>query len=96
MFRVIKQDFIVLLRFSRSLAGIVNASDRVKFMSLNNQQYMTQPTLINLYPNEYIQGLGYNPFAFNLDRYMRSCNTVTDLSNRKSFQQNRRLRLSCV
>ena len=43
---------------------------------------MNQPTVINLHPNEYSQGLCYYPFAVNLDRLVRSCNTLTDLSNR--------------
>ena len=55
MFRVIKQVFIMLLRFSRSLASIVNTLDHTKCISLNNQKCMAQPTLINLDPNEYIE-----------------------------------------
>ena len=43
---------------------------------------MIQLTLINLHPNEYIQGLCYYPFAVNLDRCVGSCNTLDDLSNR--------------
>ena len=43
---------------------------------------MTQPTLINLHPNEYSQGLQYYPFAVNLDRCVGSCNTFHDLYNR--------------
>ena len=43
---------------------------------------MTQLTLINLRPNEYIEGLGYYPFAANLYRCMGSCNTLDHLSNR--------------
>ena len=43
---------------------------------------MTEPTLINLYFNEYSQGIHYYPFAVNLDRCVRSCNTLNDLSNR--------------
>ena len=54
MFGLIKQVFIVLLIFSRSLANILNAPNHRKCISLNNQQCMTQPTLINLNPNEYI------------------------------------------
>ena len=42
---------IVLLSISGSLVGMVNASDHTKCISLNNQLCMTQPTLINLYPN---------------------------------------------
>ena len=47
-----------------------------------NQKCTNQPTLINLHPNEYIQGLHYYPFAINLDRYVESCNTLNDLSNK--------------
>ena len=43
---------------------------------------MIQPILINLYTNEYTQGLYYYPFSVNLDRCVGSCNTVNDLSNR--------------
>ena len=43
---------------------------------------MTQPTLINLHPNEYSQGLCYYPLAVNLDRCVGSCDTLNDLSNR--------------
>ena len=53
-------------------------------MSLNNQQCMTQPTLTNLHCNEYYQGLRYYLFAVNLNRYIRSSNNHSDLSNRKS------------
>ena len=31
---------------------------------------MTQPTLINLYRNEYCQECHYNPFVVKLGRYM--------------------------
>ena len=47
---------------------------------------MTQPTLINLHPNKYIQGLQYHPFAINLDRCMESCNTLNYVSNRVCVQ----------
>ena len=33
--------------------NIVNASNHIKFVLLSNHQCMTQPTLINLHPNEY-------------------------------------------
>ena len=52
------------------LASIVNASNHTKCISLNNEQCMIQPALINLHPNEYTQGLRYYPFAVNLDRCM--------------------------
>ena len=37
------------------LVSIVNASNHKKCISLSNQKFMTQPTLINLHPNEYSQ-----------------------------------------
>ena len=45
------------------LASIVNASNHTKGISLNNQACMAQPTLINLHPKRYIEGLHYYPFA---------------------------------
>ena len=45
---------------------------------------MSQPTLINLYPKEYLEGLRYYPFVVTLDRCLGSCNTLDDLSNRPS------------
>ena len=76
MFKFIKKVFAVLL------TSIVNASNHTKCVSLSNQQCSTQPTLINLQPNEYTQGLRYYPFAVNLDRCTGNCNTLNDLSNR--------------
>ena len=43
---------------------------------------MTQPTLINLYSNEYSQEFHYYPFAVKLDRCAGGCNTLNDLSNK--------------
>ena len=43
---------------------------------------MTQPTLLNLHPNEYRQELHYYPFAVKLDRCVGSCNTLNDLPNK--------------
>ena len=45
-------------------------------------EIMTQPTLINLHPNEYSQEFHYYPFAVQLDRCVGSCNTLNDLSNK--------------
>ena len=42
---------------------MTKASNHTKSVSTNNQQSMTQPTFINLHPNEYSQGLRYYPFA---------------------------------
>ena len=44
IFGVIKK---ILIRLS---SAIVNTSNQRKCLSLNNQQCITQPTLINLYP----------------------------------------------
>ena len=43
---------------------------------------MIQPTLINLQPNEYNQVLHYHPFEVKLDRCVKSCNTLNNLSNK--------------
>ena len=66
----------------RLLTSIVNAFNHTKCVSLNEQQFMIQPTPINLHPNEYSQRLRYCPFAVNLDRSIESYNTLNDLSNR--------------
>ena len=81
MFRFTKQVFIVLLSFTVSLDSIANTPGDIKLISLNNQQFVTQPTLNNLRHNEYIEGLCYYPFASNLDRCIGTCNTLNDLSN---------------
>ena len=49
----IKKLFTGLLKYK------VNASNHTNGVSLNNQQCMTQPNLINLHPIEYNQGLRY-------------------------------------
>ena len=67
--------FIVLL------TSLVNASSYTKYVLLSNQKCEIQPTLINLHPNEYSQGLHYYPFV-KLDRCVGSCNTLNDLSNK--------------
>ena len=76
MFGIIKKMFIVLL------SNIVNGSNHAKCVLLSNQECMTQPTLINLHPNEYSQELHYDPFAVKLDTCVGSCNTLNDLSNK--------------
>ena len=43
---------------------------------------MTQPTPINLHPNEYSQEFYYYPFLVNLDRCVGRFNTLNDLSNK--------------
>ena len=43
---------------------------------------MTQPTLINLHPNEYSRQLQYYPSAAKLDKFVGSCNILNYLSNK--------------
>ena len=76
MFGLIKKIFIGLL------TDIVKASSHTKCVSLSNQKCMIQPTLVNLHPNEQKQELHYFLFAVKLDRYVGSCNTLNDLSNK--------------
>ena len=54
--------FIVLL------SNIVNRSNHEAYVPLSSQKCMTQPTLINLHPNEYSQEFHYYPFVVKLDR----------------------------
>ena len=82
MFALIKQVFLGWLCYSKSLSSIANTPDHVKCISLNNQQCMTQLTLINLHPNEYIKAFHYYPFSVNLDRSLVSCNTLNNLYNK--------------
>ena len=76
MFGLIKKIFIGLL------GGPVNESNQTKCVSLSNQTFMTEPTLNNLYPNEYSQEFHYYLFAVKLDRSVGSWNTLIDLSNK--------------
>ena len=78
MFGLIKIMFIGLLNSK------VSISNQAKCVSLSNQKYMTQTTLINLRLNEYNQELHYYPFAVNLDRCAGSCNTLDEVSNKVS------------
>ena len=45
--------------FMGLLTSIANASNHAMYFSLSNKKHMTQPVLINLYPNEYGQELDY-------------------------------------
>ena len=55
------------------LTSIVNTSNHTKCVSLSNQKYMSQLTLINLHSNEYIQESRYYPFVVKLDKCVGSC-----------------------
>ena len=76
IFRLIKKIFFGLL------TDIVIASNHTKSVSLSNQKCMTQPTLISLHPNENSQEFHFYLFEVKLDRCVRSCNTLNDLSNK--------------
>ena len=76
MVGLIKKIFIGLL------TGQVNRSNNAQCVSLSNQKYMIQPTLINLNPNECSQEFRYYPFPVKIDRCVGSCNTLNDLSNK--------------
>ena len=75
MFHFIKQIFIGLL------IGLADASKQAKCVSISNQKCMIHPTIINLHPNEYTQGLHYCSFAINLDTCV-GIHTLNDLSNK--------------
>ena len=64
------------------LTSIVNASNNTKFVSISNQKGVTQPTLIISHFTKYAKILRYYPSVVNLDRCVRSCNTLNDLSNK--------------
>ena len=49
MFGVIKKLFMGLL------ASVLSASSHIKYVPLSNQKSTTQPTIIDLHPNEYTQ-----------------------------------------
>ena len=76
MFGLTKKAFIGLL------TGLVIGSNHAKCVSLSNQKCMTQPTLINLHPNEYSQEFHYHSLALKLDRCVGSFNFINDLSNK--------------
>ena len=69
MFGSIKKIFIPLL------TGIVSDSDHKKCVLLSNHK-------CNLQPNDYSHQFHYYPFSVKLDRWVGSCNTLNDLSNK--------------
>ena len=87
----IKKYLSFLKLFKELSTNIVNASNHTKYVSLSNQQWKTQPTLINLYPKKYSHGSCYYSFEVNLGRCVGSCNTFNDLSN-KVFVPNKRFK----
>ena len=79
----IKQVFITLLSFSRSLARMVIMSDH---LSLSNKPCMTRPTFVDLNPDKCNQELRYYPFMVSLDRCNGNFNTLDDPSARSCVQ----------
>ena len=63
------------------ITGLVNASNHTKCMPLSNFKCKTEPTVINLHPNEYSQELNYYPFIVKLDQCVKSWNNLNDLPN---------------
>ena len=76
MFGFIKKTFLGLV------TGIISASNHTECVSISNQKRMTQPTLINLHPNEYSQELHHYPFGVKLDSCLGNCNTPNELFNK--------------
>ena len=64
------------------LTSLVNESNYTKCVLLNNQECMSQTTLINLHPNESSQEFYYYPSAVKLDRCVGSFKTLYDLFNK--------------
>ena len=56
----------------RLLINIVNGSNHTKCVLISNQKCKTQPTFVNLNPNEYSQEFYYQPVSVKLDRYVGS------------------------
>ena len=64
------------------LINIANASNDTKCVSLINEKWEIQPTLINLHPSEYSQEVHYYPFSVKLNRCTGTCNNLNELSNK--------------
>ena len=76
MFRLIEKILTPLSSFSGSLASMISFSHRAK------QSCMARPTLIDLYLDEYNEGLRYYPFKNNFDRCNESSNNLDDPCNK--------------
>ena len=78
MFWFIKQIIVALLSLSGSLT--------TKYVSLNNEPYMTRPMVVNLNPVQ----LNYYLFMISLDKRNGSCNLVDDSSAKISVSNKTR------
>ena len=74
MFRLIKQAFIVLFRFSGSLT--------TKCVPLNNETCMIKTTIIDLN----LVSVNLYRFMISLDKFYRSCNAVDECLQRYVFK----------
>ena len=71
---IIKQVFIILLRFSSSSACAARVSDQTKCLSLSDEPCIVIPTPMDLNPVE----LKYYPFMMiSLDKCNRSFNVLS-------------------
>ena len=86
MLSLIKEDCLGLFSFSRSIVSMDNDCNLTKCIYLNNKSCMTRPTLINLNPDKYNQGLCYYSFLVNLDKFTGSCSTLDDLKQQCKFK----------
>ena len=86
MFDFVKNIFMGLLTTN----CVVRAFSHAKCVSLSNQRYMSQPTIVSLHPNKYTQGLRYYPFVINSDRCVGSCNKQNRRFRSKRVQHNYR------
>ena len=68
--------------FMGLLTNVVDAFNHTKWVLLSYQKCTPQPSLTNLHPNENSQKCLYCPFAVKLDRFVGSCTTLNDLSNK--------------
>ena len=64
------------------LTSIANAFNHKNCAFLGNRKCTTQLTLINIVLLNTTQGLCYYVFEINLDKYVRSCYTLNDLSKK--------------
>ena len=69
--------------------GLVSASNNTKCVSLSNNKCEIQPTFINLHPNEYCQEIHYYPFTSKLDKCVKTCSALNDLSSYKVCVSNK-------
>ena len=79
MFAITKKMFIL------SITSIVNAPNHTECVSLNNQKYEIQPTLIKSHYNKCSQESHYYPFVVKEDRCVGNCNTLNDSCNKVSI-----------